>query len=56
MQSRIQAPRFVRQHDWIDNVWPITRRARGDYPQVQKYCLAGKTDIYSSAFSSSFPS
>ena len=35
----VRSPRAVRQLDWIDNVWPGARRAAGEYPQVQYYCL-----------------
>lgn len=41
LATRVQSPRVVREIDWIDLVWPLDRRARGDYPKVQKYCLAG---------------
>ncbi len=39
LARRVRAPRFVRQIDWIDNVFPGARRAQGEYPQVQLYCL-----------------
>eukprot|EP01032_Pedospumella_encystans_P018380 gene18380-20926_t len=44
--AKVQAPTFVRDLDWIDTIWPIERRARGDYPKVQKYCLAGMAGSY----------
>lgn len=46
LNSKVQAPAFVRDLDWIDTIWPIERRARGDYPKVQKYCLAGMAGSY----------
>jgi F-box/leucine-rich repeat protein 10/11 len=39
LSAKVQSPEIVRQIDWIDTVWPLRRRSRGDYPQVQKYCL-----------------
>ena len=35
----VRAPRFVRRIDWSDIVWPGFRRASGEYPLVQFYCL-----------------
>ena len=35
LSSHIQAPKVVRDMDWIDNVWPLERRARGDFPSVR---------------------
>lgn len=47
LNSYIEAPSFVRDIDWIDNVWPIERRVRGgDYPHVQKYLLTGMAGSY----------
>jgi len=49
LDSQIQAPKFVRQIDWVDKVWPrhlkemqIEATNNMDdmmYPKVQKYCL-----------------
>ena len=39
LERYVRAPRVVRQLDWIDNIWPAHRRASGQYPQVQLYCL-----------------
>ena len=39
LEAFVRAPRVVRQLDWIDTVWPGHRRAAGQYPQVQFYCL-----------------
>eukprot|EP01041_Mallomonas_annulata_P002087 gene2087-4077_t len=44
--TMIQAPRVVRDLDWIDLHWPCKRRLHGDFPQVQKYCLAGMEGAY----------
>ena len=46
LNSKVSSPRIVRFVDWIDIVWPIERRSRGDYPQVQKYCLTGMAGSY----------
>lgn len=46
LATKIQGPSFVRQIDWIDAFWPSSRRARGDYPRVQKYLLAGMQGAY----------
>ena len=46
LNSKILAPSFVRDIDWIDSIWPLERRRRGDYPKVQKYCLAGMATSY----------
>lgn len=46
MNLKVQSPLFVRHIDWIDLIWPLDRRVRGDYPKVQKYCLAGMADSY----------
>ena len=46
LNSKVQAPDFVRDLDWIDIIWPLERRVRGDYPKVQKYCLAGMAGSY----------
>ena len=42
----MQSPTLVREVDWIDKCWPLDRRARGDFPQVQKYCLCGMAGSY----------
>ena len=44
--SKVLAPRVVRMIDWVDSFWDKKRRARGDYPAVQKYCLAGMEGSY----------
>lgn len=46
LNSKVLAPSFVRNIDWIDSIWPLERRSRGDYPKVQKYCLAGMATSY----------
>jgi hypothetical protein len=46
MNLKVQSPLFVRHIDWIDLIWPLDRRVRGDYPKVQKYCLAGMAGSY----------
>lgn len=46
LSARVQAPELVRQLDWIDTVWPLDRRARGDYPQVQRYCIMSMAGAY----------
>ena len=46
LSSKVQSPTLVREVDWIDKCWPLDRRARGDFPQVQKYCLCGMAGSY----------
>ena len=46
LSNRIQAPKLARELDWVDSLWPLERRARGDYPRVQKYCLCGMAGAY----------
>ena len=43
---QVESPSYVRDCDWIDSVWPLDRRSRGDYPAVQKYCLSGMADSF----------
>eukprot|EP00953_Heterococcus_sp_UTEX-ZZ885_P020512 11475-Heterococcus_DN1.PRE.7 len=37
---------FVRDLDWIDKVWPESRRRFREYPQVQYYCLMSLAGSY----------
>ena len=46
LSGKVQSPSLVREVDWIDKCWPLDRRARGDFPQVQKYCLCGMGGSY----------
>ena len=46
LAPRIQSPSMVRDIDWIDVIWPMERRARGDFPMVQRYCLSGMGGSY----------
>lgn len=46
MSNFVHAPEVVRKIDWIDVLWPLDRRGRADYPQVQKYCLTGMAGSY----------
>ena len=46
LTNKILSPSVVRQVDWIDTVWPVERRAKGDFPSVQKYCLSGMAGSY----------
>ena len=46
LSNKVQSPSLVREVDWIDKCWPLDRRARGDFPQVQKYCLCGMAGSY----------
>lgn len=43
--KRIVRPKIVRDLDWIDHVWPKSRRMV-EYPRVQLYCLMGVQDCY----------
>ena len=44
------SPSFVRELDWIDNVWPKDRRydesGNDTYPRVQYYCLTSTAGCY----------
>jgi len=44
--SHVRSPSVVRQIDWIDNVWPVSERAKGVFPQVQYYCLMSVAGCY----------
>lgn len=46
LNSNILAPNIVREIDWVDLFYPIEKRSRGEYPQVQKYCLIGMKSSY----------
>lgn len=46
LAKQIQGPTAMRKMDWIDVMWPLSRRARGDFPQVQKYLLTGMAESY----------
>ncbi|KAJ3275125.1 JmjC domain-containing histone demethylation protein 1 [Terramyces sp. JEL0728] len=41
----IKRPKYVRQVDWIDNIWP-DKTTVPEYPKVQLYCLMGVQDSY----------
>jgi len=42
----VKSPKFVRDIDWVDNMWPAQRKAQGDYPRVQYYCLTSTAGCY----------
>ncbi|KAI9209865.1 lysine-specific demethylase 2B-like protein [Polychytrium aggregatum] len=42
----VKRPRIVGDLDWLDRFWPASRRAAGEYPKVQLYCLMGVKDSY----------
>jgi hypothetical protein len=51
LNKEVAAPRFVRELDWIDRMWPQgtgTGAGTGLHgrPRVQKYCLAGMAGSY----------
>ncbi len=46
LSAKVETPSFVRDCDWIDSMWPLDRRSRGEYPAVQKYCLSGMAGSY----------
>lgn len=46
LNSKVQSPSVVRAIDWINTLWPLDRRARGDFPRVQKYFLCGMGGSY----------
>ena len=40
------SPQFVRDIDWIDNVWPLSKKGSTDYPRVQYYCLTSTAGCF----------
>jgi len=46
LAEEVVAPRFVRDLDWIDHMWPQGTGAGLRRPRVQKYCLAGMAGSY----------
>lgn len=42
----IRRPKFVRDLDLQDSVWPAELQAIGDYPKVQFYCLMSVADCF----------
>eukprot|EP01038_Epipyxis_sp_PR26KG_P015568 gene15568-21021_t len=46
LSKKVMGPDCVQSIDWIDIIWPLDRRRKGDYPRVQKYCLAGMSGSY----------
>jgi F-box and leucine-rich repeat protein 10/11 len=42
----IQRPRFVRNMDLVDKVWPAILSEKGDFPKVKLYCLMSVQDSY----------
>lgn len=46
MKQCIRSPLFVRQLDWIDNIWPGHLRSIGHFPRVQFYCLTSTSGCF----------
>eukprot|EP00815_Leptocylindrus_aporus_P010995 CAMPEP_0116066656 /NCGR_PEP_ID=MMETSP0322-20121206/10522_1 /TAXON_ID=163516 /ORGANISM="Leptocylindrus danicus var. apora, Strain B651" /LENGTH=585 /DNA_ID=CAMNT_0003553271 /DNA_START=174 /DNA_END=1931 /DNA_ORIENTATION=- len=46
LQNLVRSPKFVRDLDMIDNVWPRDRKLQKDYPRVQYYCLTSSRKSY----------
>ncbi|KAJ1554845.1 JmjC domain-containing histone demethylation protein 1, partial [Nowakowskiella sp. JEL0078] len=46
LANLVRRPRFVRDIDWIDTIWPAELKATGEYPQVQLYCLMSVQDSF----------
>jgi len=46
LRDKFSSPSFVRELDWIDTVWPHSKRIRGDFPRVQYYCLTSTAGCY----------
>ena len=44
--KQVKSPKFVRDMDWIDSMWPRQRRMAQDYPRVQYYCLTSTAGCY----------
>ncbi|PCH38766.1 Clavaminate synthase-like protein [Wolfiporia cocos MD-104 SS10] len=42
LADKVLPPRLVRDLDWVERYWPITKKGKGHaYPKVQLYCLMG---------------
>ncbi|QRV86082.1 JmjC domain, hydroxylase [Ceratobasidium sp. AG-Ba] len=39
LAEQISPPRLVREIDWVEHVWPATKKGKGQFPKVQLYCL-----------------
>ena len=46
LAREVRSPQFVRDLDWIDNIWDHNRRKQKDYPRVQYYCLTSTAGCY----------
>ncbi len=46
LRHLVRSPTVVRELDWIDSIWPSNRRAVGQYPAVQYYCLMSVAGCY----------
>jgi len=46
LRQYVSSPQFVRDLDWIDNVWPQELRDQDEYPVVQYYCLTSTGGCY----------
>lgn len=46
LEAAVRSPALVRDLDWIDGVWPGARRAGGEFPAVQLYCLMSVAGSY----------
>lgn len=41
-----KSPQFVRDIDWVENIWPSSKKSSTDYPRVQYYCLTSTAGCY----------
>jgi len=46
LAKHVTRPRFVREIDWIEHLWPQSDRNQGNYPAVERYLLMGAAGSY----------
>jgi hypothetical protein len=46
LRNVTNSPQFVRDIDWIDNIWPSGKETSTDYPRVQYYCLTSTAGCF----------
>ncbi|KAG8748693.1 JmjC domain-containing histone demethylation protein 1 [Ceratobasidium sp. 414] len=39
LAEQITPPRLVREIDWVEHMWPVGKKGKGQFPKVQLYCL-----------------
>jgi|UPI000581A23D hypothetical protein len=46
LAHHVRSPKFSRELDWIDNVWPKRLKSENIYPNVKYYCLTSASGSY----------